>query len=68
MSKVIDALRPGDTMEVSGPVGKFFYLGNGKLSFKTEKWDPEPNRFFDVKKVIMLAGAVRRVVTRPRPH
>lgn len=56
MSKVLDALRPGDSMEVSGPVGKFFYLGNGKLGFKTEKWDPEPNRFFDVKKVIMLAG------------
>ncbi|KAJ1520492.1 hypothetical protein ONE63_003618 [Megalurothrips usitatus] len=56
MSKVLDALKPGDKIDARGPTGRFFYRGNGKLAFKKDKKDPEPTVFHDVKKVIMLAG------------
>ena len=56
MSKVLDALKPGETLDVRGPTGRFFYRGNGKLAFKKEKKDPEPSVFHDVKKIVMLAG------------
>lgn len=56
MSKVLDALKPGDTMDVRGPTGRFFYQGNGKLGFKTDKWQTEPNKFHDAKKIVMIAG------------
>lgn len=56
MSKVLDALKPGDSIDVRGPTGRFFYQGRGKLGFKTEKWQTEPSKFHDVKKIVMIAG------------
>lgn len=56
MSKVLDALKPGDSIDARGPTGRFFYQGKGRLGFKTDKKQSEPKKFHDVKKIVMLAG------------
>lgn len=56
MSKVLDALKPGDTMDARGPTGRFWYQGHGKLAFKQRKWDEGPTAFHEAKRIVMLAG------------
>lgn len=54
LTQFLDAMQPGDTIDVRGPSGRLTYNGKGKFEIKADK--KTPPKVKKVKKIGMIAG------------